>query len=367
MAFGISNKGRTSPIAIDFGADALKMLQVVPGDAPQFIAGGTAILPDHARKDFPARIAFLEDAVKGLLKTQPFRGRRAICAIPGFQTLIHNFMLAQCDPEDLNALVDLQLRERLSVEPTRMVIRNFHSKDHHRGGTPRTDVVCLAAKREVVMQYLQLAGRCKLEVVGMHPEPLCVLRASEAMLQNEDEAVCFVDLGSATTKVIVAQGEKLLLAKTIHAGGEHWNRRFAAREKMGFDEARKQRVRALGAAASNASGRAATATAEPEAKTATRDEVTETITDELRLCFRHHAGRHPEVPIARVVFYGGEALRNDLCQQVARALGVAGQLGDPFARFYAAGPESATSGVDLKTPQPGWAVAMGLCLSEANL
>ena len=366
MAFGISNKGRTSPIAIDFGADALKMLQIVPGPTPQLIAAGTAVIPDHARKDFGARLEFLEESVKALLKSQPFRGRRAMCAIPGFQTLIHNFMLGRCDPEDINALVDLQLEQLADVvqEPARMVTRNFHALDHFRGGTPRSDVVTLSAKRDVVMQYLQLAGRCKLEVVGMHPEPLCLLRGFGSLQnpQDDDQTVCLVDLGSATTKVLIAHGEKLLLAKTIHAAGEHWNRRFAARQKLEFNEARKQRVRSIHNESTG--GGTALAEAPPASK---RCEIADTLVDELRLCLRHHNGRHPEQPIERVVFFGGEARRDELCRQLAGAMGVAGQLGDPFEMVFAAGNEAESAGIDLKTPQPGWAVAMGLCHSEANL
>ncbi len=135
------------------------------------------MLPEEARGDAPVRMAFLEESLKTLLRSLPFRGRRAMLAIPGFQTLIHNFTMARCDSEDIDAMVDLQLQERLGVPAARMVTRNARTADHHRGGTERTDVACLAAKRDLVMSYLQLAGRCRLEVVGMHPEPIALIRA----------------------------------------------------------------------------------------------------------------------------------------------------------------------------------------------
>ncbi len=366
MAFGITSKGRVSPIAIDLGADAVKLLQIVPDDTPQLVAAAAAVVPEDARTDLGARLAFIEDSIKGMLRNQPFRGRRAICAIPGFQTLIHNFMVARCDPEDIDSLIELQLRERLNVEPNRMIIKNFHAGDHHRRGAARSDVVCLAAKRDVVMQYLQLAGRCRLEVVGMHPEATCVLRCFSDLLENEDEAVCFVDLGAATTKVLIARGQKILLAKTIHAGGDHWNQQYARATKLGFIEARQMRVK--GRSSDDAVGGVRAAVVDAASAVDTIDcEVTETLVDELRLVLRHHRGRHSGLPIGRLVVFGGEATQMKLCRHIAESLGIPGQLGDPFAGLYKATPPEATLGVDPERPQPGWAVATGLCLSEANL
>ena len=362
MAFGISNKGRVSPIAIDLGADTIKLLQVVPDETPQLVAAAAAVVPADARTDLSARLAFIEETIKGMLKNQPFRGRRAICAIPGFQTLIHNFMIARCDPEDVDALIDLELRERLGVDPSRMILRNFHAADHHRQGAARSDVVCLAAKREMVMQYLQVTGRCRLEVVGMHPEPMCVMRCFADLLEDPEESVCLVDIGGATTKVLIVRGEKLLLAKTIHAAGDHWNQRHAKHTQKEFLEARLMR---LGGDDSASGG--ATAVADGPDDDGREDEVSDTLIDELRLVMRHHRGRHPEHPIQRLVLFGGEANQQNLCRRIAAALGVAGQLGDPLAGLYKAGAAEVTAGVDVEVTQPGWAVAMGLCLSEANL
>ncbi|MEL7087798.1 MAG: hypothetical protein AAGL98_05050, partial [Planctomycetota bacterium] len=67
MAFG-KPKSRVSPIGIDFGADSIKLLQVVPGDPPELVALGSATVPEEARSDLTARQAFLEDALPSLLR-----------------------------------------------------------------------------------------------------------------------------------------------------------------------------------------------------------------------------------------------------------------------------------------------------------
>ena len=56
-----------------------------------------------------------------------------------------------------------------------------------------------------------------------------------------------------------------------------------------------------------------------------------------------------------------------MCQKIARALRIGAQLGDPMARLVRVNQDKGSDGVDLRKPQPGWAVPMGLCLSEANI
>jgi hypothetical protein len=52
------------------------------------------------------------------------------------------------------------------------------------------------------------------------------------------------------------------------------------------------------------------------------------------------------------------------CEQIARALGISAQLGDPLARLARSSRGHAPEGLDMRQPQPGWAVPMGLCLSH---
>src|SRR5690606_8168031 len=88
-------------------------------------------------------------------------------------------------------------------------------------------------------------NRCKLDVVGMHSEPLAILRAFEHLGgsgEAAEQAVCFIDIGSATTKVVIAHGRELAFAKTIHAAGDLITRRPAAARQIGFADARAQRM-----------------------------------------------------------------------------------------------------------------------------
>jgi len=51
-----------------------------------------------------------------------------------------------------------------------------------------------------------------------------------------------VDIGAATTKVIIAHGDHMVFSKMIHAAGDHFTRHLARAENIDFTEARKRRL-----------------------------------------------------------------------------------------------------------------------------
>jgi type IV pilus assembly protein PilM len=379
MALGFT-KPRFSPIAIDFGCDTLKVLQLSLGDSPQLIASACTVIPEAARTDASSRGAFLADALRSLLKSQPFKGKRAICSIPAFQTLIQHMELTKAEHEDIDAQIGLHLIQRFNVDPSRMVVRNHCVGKTVRDGTTRHQIVCIAARRDAVMKYIELANQCKLEVVGMHSEPMALVRA-HPMLSGQDngsQVTCYIDIGAGMTKLIVPHDQELAFAKTIHAAGDHLTRELAQMSGIGFDQARKLRAQPMveqaspthAAVGANAGAGQEDATAAAATVTAESDEISvtvESLIDDLRLSIRYYHSIFPDRPIQQLVFLGGESQDVNMCQLIARSVRVAARLGDPFAGVDTLDSRGHSGGVESYKPMPGWAVPLGLCFSEANL
>lgn len=405
MAFGM-NKTRLTPLAIDFGVDTVKVLQVSTGDeSTQLIGAGAMVVPESARKDSAARYTFMADAVKELVRQQPFKGRRVMCAIPAFQTLSSTLELPCAENDDIDQQVSLHLQTEMEMDPSRMVIRNMRIGSVVRDGQTRQRVVCTAASRAVVMRYLELAAAAKLEVVGMHSEATCIAKVFSELYSNraEDktESRCFVDFGAASTKLVIAKDGKVLLARNIRVAGDALTQRHASEQKTDFAEARMMRIRSavysldehphLPKSVRQTAGATATAvaddddddldidfseealsdrrganTVEPAAAIDQGDDLLDTLIDEIRMTVRYHESVHPDAPVQRVVLLGGESHHRWIAETIAYAFGVPTCIGDPLARVMRT-PGLVPVGVDMSQAQPGWAVPLGLCLSEANL
>lgn len=88
------------------------------------------------------------------------------------------------------------------------------------------------------------------------------------------------------------------------------------------------------------------------------------LVTELELCRRYHEATFPNRPIDRIVFVGGEAMQRNLCQRIAKALGIAAQLGDPMVRLGRTSKVTPEKGLDVSVPQPAWAIAIGLSIGS---
>lgn len=414
MAFGIS-KSRLSPIAIDFGTDTVKMLQISSGGGTtQLVAAGGMTVPESARSDAASRYAYMGEAVKNILGQQPFKGRRAICAIPAHQTMVSVVELPGSDTKDIDAQINLHFQTVLEKDPSRMVIRNHHLGQVMRDGSAKQRVLTLAAPRSTVMRYIELATAAKLEVVGMHSEPMCIAKPfTELYNRREIDKTgtrCFVDVGAAMSKIVIIHAGQVLMARTLRAAGEEMTVRHAKQHGLDFTEARLARIREannplaarpfpskaeqqheqdlrralVGApilseetetAGFAADAEVATdleddrrveAAAQPAMALEDLDETLDSLVEGLRMTIRYHDSVCPDHPVDQVVMLGGEAEQRSVNEAVAFALGLPTFVGHPLARVMRT-PGLQPLGLDMNKPQPGWAVPLGLCLSEANL
>jgi len=333
MAFGFS-KNRVSPIGVDFGAGRLKMMQLALGDRLELVAAAEVELPEGSYEDATARRAAVANGLRDALNAPAygaFRGRRAICSIPAFQTLVLHLEVGS-NGDDLRLQVNLHLQERMGIDPTRMVLRHHVVGEAVRGGQTQQDVICLGARRDLVMQYINAAQNAKLEVVGMHSEPPSLLTAFNHLSPPAPggPAVALIDLGAATASVLMLAGGKMRFAKTVHL---------------------RDAVPAAAAPVGVGGG------SDPAEQT----EMAAGLVEDLRMCLRYDRGVSPTRPVEKLVFVGGRSRDTALCRSIAQELRMAAQRCDPVARLAPgeAGP--------IGDPQPGWTLAMGLCLSEANL
>lgn len=378
-----------SPIGIDIGADSVKLLQIArDAQAPRLIGAGRVEIPQEVGHDPSQHAAFVADAIRQLLRQGKFKGKRAITALSSSRAFVQHVRLGKCDPSMVEGQLQVELRGRLPMDPSQMVLRHVTVGEVFADGATKQEVICMAASREFVLRLVSMVRGAGLDVVGMHCEPMAILAAFEHLFEGPSDAnhtTLFVDIGSSTTKVLIAHGRQIVFAKTIQVGGENFNRLVAELIQVAPAEARAIRIREaeegvrpqfsapqgtlqmLGTVAvvKPAQG-PKVADATELAERVLASETLEVLIDELQLCAGYHGAMFHDRPIDKMIFLGGESRQTAICQHIAQAMRLPAQLGDPLARVVRA-PLTPSPGVDLHRSQPGWAVPMGLCLLPTNL
>jgi type IV pilus assembly protein PilM len=383
------------PIAIDFGTGALKVMQLASAEPPTLHAAACLETPEALIADHRRRMEFQLSALPKLVKRGGFKGKRAVCAIPAWQTTCKHIQFPRQDGVPIAQLVEMAIPQQLGVETSSIVYRFIEVSNVERNNN-KIDVVVIAVQRDVVNQLMEAIAEAKLEPVGIQSEFVCSVRAFEHLHRrdgDQDINSIFLDIGATTTKVMITHGRELVFARMIDVGGHGLD--VAIAKSLNIDEvtARAMRLRL------DSDAERIIAPATPHESTASVPEMDrrkvdtpdgfsgdvtqqprvnvvpegvsmceplEIITDEVRLCLRYHASQFPGKKVERIVFIGGESRHRGLTQHIAKILRLPAQVADPMARV-ARGGEEPVVGVDLKQPQPGWAVALGLCLAPTDL
>ncbi len=417
MALGFF-KSSIAPVAIDFGYSELKLLQVQPGDPATLIAAARQVIPEAARNDPAARQSFLVEALPRVIREGGFKGKTAICSIPAWQTFVQHMQIR--GGEGVDAITDqlkAQLQTIIACDPNNVVVRYVEVGEVFRENQQMLEVICFAVARDVVMRQIDLLNKCRMEIGGFHAEPIAIVRSFEHLYRRAGDdqiTTLYVDLGASCTKAMIAHGKEIRFAKTIPVGGRHFDQRLAESLNCEIGAAHAQRlavskpsavrggtegisVRA-GAVAAGIGAWSAARGGQQAARGTVADRragsipgefapvdngiaaqtegsesvvrqavepLIEQLIDELKMCARYHRSLFENRSLDRVVFIGGESMDRDLCREVAESLGVATYQGNPFGRLLRTGEERFV-GFDGTHSEPGWSVAMGLCVCPAN-
>lgn len=395
-------KPGANPIGVDFGTDTLRLAQVeLVNNEFRLVAAASADIPPHVRHEPAGRLEFFAQTSRELMAGAGFRGRKAVLALPAASMFIQHLRMPRMDEAETKKALPFEAAGKLPIDPSFALLRHVIAGEVYQDQEPKNEVVLMAASRELVNQLLSAAAKAKLDVVGMNVEPKALLDCFTQIYRRKTDADvtnCFLDIGAASSRAVIACGGRILFARVIPVGGDHFNRAVAAALKVSPEDAKVLRIKlastqptvesttstrtreardennsfALLGAGLGASAETAVLEAPPKLQTEGAlveqacQEPLERLVEELGLCRRYYESCFPSKPVGRLVFVGGEARQTWLCQSIAREMSLAAQLGDPLVRMNRTTEVGIESGIDRRYPQPGWAVAVGLSMGPAG-
>ena len=415
----------SSPIGVDFGSDCLRVAQVeLVENEHKLIAVASADVPPHVRNEPFARFNFFTETIRELLAQGSFRGRRVMLNLPASFMHIQHLRLPKMDEEALKKALAWETRGKFPFDPSQAVLRHVIAGEIFHDQEPKYEVVVMAARKDLVEQYLAAAAKARLDVVGVNVESKAVIDCFSRVYRRKADlevATMYADIGCSASRVMIARQGRLQFARTIPIGGEHLSRAAAGALGIPLEQARVLRSRMAAEEVEGAARLAQSVPAAPEAAAAPVQpaaseensfallsvtapaaekspvataagplpvrfgeevpepagssvpagqrrqileayrEPVEKLVEELSLCRRYYEATFPNQPVKRLVFVGGEANQRGMCLSIAKSLGIAAQVGDPFSRM-ADSAHVSVEALDRRRAQPAWAVAIGLSM-----
>jgi len=166
-----------------------------------------------------------------------------------------------------------------------------------------------------------------------------------------------VDIGLASTKVVVARGQTILLVKTIDLAGQKLNEQVAKELNLPYAEAAHLRARGFEKPAGETDG-GATHPVEWSVYDAIRGHVA-SLAHEVSLCLRYCAVTFRGLRPSQITLTGGEAYDPALARLMGEHLDCPCVIGEPLRGIDLG---EADLGSDRRSVLTEWSVAAGLAL-----
>jgi type IV pilus assembly protein PilM len=351
-------KSQTLPIGVDLGTAVAKLVQMkIRTEGIELLAAGAVEIPAGARKDPKQRASCLVQGVSKLLQTKPFKGRQCVLCLPAQDVSVHHVKLPKLSPEDTVKALRMELQGKLPCPVGQAVVRHLVAGDIYGDAEPRQEIIVISASRSVLDDYLRMARRCKLDVVGINVECCAIVECFARFFQRTNDSsrtTMYLDVGHTSTQVVLAHGQQIVFARNLATGGERFDKAVAA--GMGIPPEQAHALRR------ELSGDERKDPAAEEALYHMLDEPLAGLVEEVNQCLRYYESVFRNQAVERAIFLGGQAYDKRLCQTIARHLNVPAQVADPLMRVKRVDGAGMEWGLDRRAPQPDWAVAVGLSL-----
>ena len=353
-----------NPIGIDFGTQTLRMAQVeAVGNDFRLIAAASADIPPAIRANHAQRLSFLTQTVRDQLSAG-FRGRRAILALPAAHMKLDRMDLRDSYAAVAERDIAAQAEQVLGLDLEQTLWRHVVVQGRGKPASSR-ELLVMSADRQIVNDLLNAARRGRLEVIGMNVEPKAVVDCFSHVYRRVSDSlqtICFVDVGSASTRAIIARGGRLLFAQSLPIGGDRLCTAWATACGASLEEARLSRIRLQQTVAQEPDQIARRAEMEAACR-ACEQQLVAALND----CLAAFAKTGEAARVDRLICIGSEARDAGFCTRLAEGTALAGQVGDPLVRMGRISNIGVETGIDRRQAQPGWAVAIGLSMGPSPM
>jgi type IV pilus assembly protein PilM len=349
----LSSRKEQFPLGLDIGSHAIKICQVAKsGDDFKLVSLGSAKLPEGAVEDGilqePEEVA---KTITTLLSNLKIKEKKVAISISGYSVIVKKINLSVMEEKDLDDYIQTEVGQYIpfDIEDVYLDYQDLHTNTED---YDRTDVMLVAAKKEVVDGYLSMLQSAGLKVVIVDIGGFALENIYDANY-SLDENVALVDIGATKMSInIVSQGISVL-ARDVVVGSRQLTDQIQNRFGITSDESEGLK---LGY--------------EPvEEKQKDLDEIFATTCTqwalELKKAIDLYYTNNPDIALNKIILSGGGSRVQGLDQFFAEEIGLEVEILNPFIKIQAD-----SKNIDqeyLKYIGPEMAISLGLAIRPSEL
>ena len=305
-------------VGIDIGSHAIKVCQLKRTDKAYAVINlGSATLPEGAVDDGTLNDPeVVGKAIAELFKNLKIKKKKVGFSISGYSVIVKKVNLAVMSESELEEHIQSEAEQYIPFDIDDVYL-DFQDLKTNDKDIERTDVMLVAAKKEIVDDYLEM-----LEAIDLKP---VIVDVDGFALENtyeynypKDENVALVDIGASKMNINIISEGVSVVARDIVVGSRQLTEQIQSAFDLDFKEAEALKLGHIPAG---------------ERQEEIADIFSSTCTQwvlEIKKAIDLYQANHPEAPLNRLVLSGGGSKVSGLVDFLANETGLPVELFNPF-------------------------------------
>ena len=341
-------------VGVDIGTHAVKVCQLQKtGTGYSLLSVGSATLPPGSVEDGvlqePDQVA---EVTTKLFKNLKFKKNTKVgISISGYSVIVKKINLDVMQDEELEQYILAEAEQYIpfDIDDVYLAYQDLKTAKEE---FDRTDVMLVAAKKEVIDSYLEMLREIKLNPLLVDVDGFA-LENIWGNTHSENEDIALIDIGAAKMNINVIAGGASILARDIVIGSQQLTDQIANTFEIDEEEAEKLKL----------------GITEAGDKQKELEEIfTSVCTNwifEIKKAIDLYASKNPDRPLSHIVLSGGGSKVSGLADFISKETGIDVIQFNPFA-----GMKINEKKIDrhyLDSIAPEMAIAAGLAIRPSEL
>jgi type IV pilus assembly protein PilM len=336
---------------VDIGSHAIKVCQLQQtGKGYKLLAIGSTTLPPGVVEDGVLQEPdVVGKAIAALFKNLKIKNSKVGISISGYSVIVKKINLEYMTDKELSEYIVAEAEQYIPFDINDVYI-DFQKLSTSSQENDRTDIMLVAAKKDVIDDYLLMLQEIKLKPVLVDVDGFALENIWEKMSGNA-ENIALVDIGASKMNINVIADGVSVLARDVVVGSNQLTDQLA--NTLGVEEEEAENIK-LG-------------TVYAKEHQGTVEEIfMQTCTQwilEIKKAIDLYMANNPDNPLKLLVLSGGGAKVKGLLDYIKQETGLDVVLFNPFETMII--DEKKFDRQYLDSIAPEMAIAAGLAIREA--
>ncbi len=335
-------------VGVDIGSHAVKVCQLKKGDkAYSVVSVGSTLLPEGAVDDGTLNEPeIVGAAIAELFKNLKIKKKKVGFSISGYSVIVKKVNLAVMNEEQMEEHILAEAEQYIPFD-IQDVYLDFQDLKTGSGENERTDVMLVAAKKDIVDDYLDMLDSIGLQATIVDVDGFALENTYEYNMPKTDN-VALVDIGASKMNINIISGGMSMVARDIVVGSRQLTERIMNHFDIEYEEAEAIKL-----------GNQPAGDRQEELEDIFSTVCTQWVLEVKKAIDLYH-NNYPDAPLVKLVLSGGGAKVAGLTDYLTQETGLSVELFNPFANMI-----SNDKKIDpdyLKTIGPEMAIASGIAI-----